>query len=57
MTEMHVVAHVWYVRGDDANQFFATKLDAEKYARILFPEESEFTRYGRIFYREVFTEK
>lgn len=57
MTEMHVVAHVWYVRGDDANKFFATKLDAEKYARILFPEESEFTRYGLIFYREVFTEK
>lgn len=48
---------IWYV--NEGKQFhlveyvFATKMEAERYARELFPDESEDSRYARIFYKEV----
>jgi len=51
---------VWYVSGDDTDfgkpQLWMYKMDAEKHARELYPDESEDSRYARIFYRRVFTE-
>ena len=48
---------VWYVAGEDTDghmpTLFDTKLAAEAYARVLFPEESESKRYARIYYRPV----
>jgi hypothetical protein len=35
---------------------FATKMAAEMYARLEFPNESPDTRYARIFYRSVWEE-
>ena len=50
---------VWYVAGEETAGFsftlFDTKEAAEKYARILFPDEPESKRYSRIFYRRVLT--
>jgi hypothetical protein len=56
---MRQVSAVWFVQGEDIGDatyptLFATKLDAEVYARELFPEESEDRRYARIYYREVY---
>lgn len=48
---------IWYV--NEGKQFhlveyvFATKMEAERYARELFPDENEDERYARIFYKEV----
>jgi len=54
------VKQVWCVRGDDPEfplpEFFATKMAAEMYARLEFPNESPDTRYARIFYRSVWEE-
>lgn len=50
---------VWFVSGDDTDwgkpQLWLTKMDAEAYARELFPDEGEHDRYARIFYRRVFS--
>ena len=46
---------VWYVQGDEERYFFAHKIDAERYARLLFPAEDSYKRYARIFYRTVYT--
>jgi len=51
---------VWYVQGDDNDLhgsplLFETKMDAERWARHLFPKEDEHKRYARIFYRRVHT--
>ena len=50
---------VWYVQGEDTGgafpTFFDTKQAADRYAKSLFPDESESKRYSRIFYREVLT--
>ena len=40
--EFHLVPHV-----------FETKMEAERYARELFPDETEDERYARIYYKEV----
>lgn len=52
-------ALVWYVAGEHEGmpQLFDTKEAAEKYARLLFPEESESKRYARIYFRRVATIK
>ncbi len=52
---------VWYVQGADSGserfpEFFATKMLAEEYARLEFPNESPDTRYARIFHRNVWEE-
>ena len=52
---------VWYVSEDSYNGgfdtyvacVFETKIEAEKYARMMFPEESEDERYSRIYSKEV----
>lgn len=49
---------VWYVQGDPDvmgqwPNLFGTKEAAERYAREVFPDESEDRRYARIFYRVV----
>lgn len=50
---------VWYVHDpSEASwwpQLFDTKLAAEQYARMLFPNETEDKRYARIHYREVYS--
>jgi hypothetical protein len=50
---------IWYVRGEDTGgrlpTFFDSKLAAEAYAAILFPDEPVTKRYGRIYYRPLLT--
>lgn len=49
---------VWYVHDPSEPgwpQLFDTKLAAEQYARMLFPNETEDKRYARIYYREVYS--
>ena len=52
---------VWYVWGEnDKNDsyyptFFDTKLAAERYARILFPDEDIYKRDARVYCRDVLT--
>lgn len=46
---------VWYVNGDPDQTLLKTKLDAEKWAREIFPEEDEDKRYSRVFFKEVFS--
>ena len=51
------MSEIWYV--DEGEGFhlvahvFETKVEAERYARELFPEESEDERYSRIYSKEV----
>lgn len=54
------VQQVWYVSGADAVDeimpvLFTTKMAAEKFARIRFPDEDPDKRYARIFYRLVWS--
>jgi hypothetical protein len=48
---------IWYV--DEGEGFslvahvFETKIEAERYARAMYPEESEDSRYSRIHCKEV----
>lgn len=46
---------VWYVQGDEDELLFLTKMDAELFARHLFPDEHPDARYARIFFRQVYT--
>lgn len=45
---MNIVGRVWYVNGDPGKVFFATKMDAEKWARLTFPGETQERRYSRV---------
>jgi hypothetical protein len=46
---------IWYVQGDEEHMFFAFKIDAERYARLIFPDEPVDRRYARIFCVTVYT--
>lgn len=48
---------VWYVADGQGYipTLFDTKEAAEKWARMLFPDESPSQRYARVYYREVMT--
>lgn len=52
---------VWYVAGADTDlqwpMLWASKLDAEQYARALFPEENIDQRFARVFCRKVYSFK
>lgn len=49
------MSEVWYVQGEEVRTLFKTKMDAERYARYLFPDEDESKRYARIFFIHVFS--
>lgn len=53
MSEYEPEVEVWIVMGDPHHAVFSQKIKAEAYARLLFPNEDEDTRYGRIYYRIV----
>ena len=49
---------IWYVNEGNGGfhlvpHVFETKMEAERYARELFPDETEDERYARIYYKEV----
>ena len=48
---------IWYVNEGEGfhlvDHVFETKIEAEKYARELFPNESEGERYARIYCKPV----
>jgi hypothetical protein len=48
---------IWYVNEGEGFHLvpyvFETKIEAERYARECFPDESEDERYARIFCKEV----
>jgi hypothetical protein len=48
---------VWYVADGEGGmpQLFDTKEAAEKWARMLFPDEPASRRYTRIYFRKVMT--
>jgi hypothetical protein len=50
---MKTVTQVWYLVGDPDKVLWATKEDAEKWAREAFPEEDFAKRYARIRYYNV----
>ena len=52
---MRLVRLVWYVQGDEDNTLLASKIDAETWARELFPDEDVDKRYARIYSRNVYT--
>ena len=51
------MSEIWYV--DEGEGFhlvahvFETKIEAERYARALFPDEDEDVRYARIYCKPV----
>ena len=51
------MSEIWYVNEGEGFHLvahvFETKIEAERYARELFPEESESERYSRIYSKEV----
>ena len=51
------MSEIWYVNEGEGFHLvahvFETKVEAERYARELFPEESEDERYSRIYSKEV----
>lgn len=47
---------MWQVRGIHGHMF-STKIEAERVARGVFPEEDPDVRYGRIFYTTHWREK
>jgi len=60
MTE---VGQVWYVMPETANpnwglydvEFFKTKLDAERYARLIFANHESIDPYQMVYYRKVYS--
>lgn len=50
------MSEIWYVVGDTLRHLFSTKMAAEKYARVLFPDEDPDKRYARVMCRQVFDE-
>jgi len=51
------MSEIWYVNEGEGFHLvphvFETKMEAEQYARELFPDETEDERYARIYYKEV----
>lgn len=47
------LTEVWYIIGDEQHLFFGTKMDAEIYARELFPGQHPERRYARIMFKTV----
>lgn len=48
---------VWYVQGmSGPEDRWLTKIDAEKAARLRFPDENPDTRYARIWFKTYFRE-
>ena len=45
---------VWFVSGCEEGYLFETKLDADIYARKLFPNENGLQRYARIYFKTVY---
>ena len=45
---------VWFVSGCEEGYLFETKLDAEIYARKLFHDMSEDSRYARVYFKTVY---
>jgi hypothetical protein len=45
---------VWFVSGCEEGYLFETKLDAEIYARKIFPDMSEDSRYARVYFKTVY---
>jgi hypothetical protein len=45
---------VWFVSGCEEGYLFETKLDAEIYARKIFPDETVLQRYARIYFKTVY---
>jgi hypothetical protein len=45
---------VWFVSGCEEGYLFETKLDAEIYARKIFPDMSEDNRYARVYFKTVY---
>jgi len=45
---------VWFVSGCEEGYLFETKLDAEIYARLRFPDEDVLKRYARIYFKTVY---
>ena len=54
MKNMRATQEVWFVSGCEDGYLFESKLDAEIYAREIFPEESEDKRYARIYFKTVY---
>ena len=48
---------VWLVKGAPDNVVFDTKETAETYTRLVFPDESVYVRYARIYFVEVWTKE
>ena len=46
---------VWYVAGDGDNLLFKTKLDAEKWARDVYPSFNVEQRYAMVRYKIVYS--
>lgn len=51
---------VWYIQGEEGTEtrvptLFDSKEAAERYARLLFPDESPDKRYMRVMFRSVHT--
>lgn len=53
----HAINEVWFVLGDDDESvmpiLWRTKMDAEIYARRMYPDESPDTRYARIYSEKI----
>jgi len=57
MNKLKNTDYIWYVNEGEGfhlvDQVFEKKIQAEKYARALFPDESEDSRYARIYCKPV----
>lgn len=51
------MAVVWFVRFSPDYVAFDTKETAERYARLMFPNEPVEERYARIYFIEIWTAK
>lgn len=58
--DLRQVCEVWYVDGAGGHDhpqptLFQFKIDAERFAREVFPDDDVQKRYARIYFRNVFT--
>lgn len=51
--EPEVAGALWEVAGDPDRSLFRTKLEAERAAREIFPDENVSQRYARVQYRNI----
>lgn len=51
--EPEVAGAMWEVAGDPDRSLYRTKMDAERAAREIFPDESVSQRYARVQYRNI----